>query len=71
MLPTKIRLLKYKEVLTLDKFANYLQRLDITQTVTDEEVKKTEKLLRVYSPMLRSTVRSLDEFEEACYEGHL
>ena len=53
----------------MDKFANYLQRLDITQSVTDEEVQKTEKLLRVYSPMLRSTVRSLDEFEEACYEG--
>ena len=34
----------------MDKFTLFLQKLDILQNVTDEEVQKTETLLRVYGP---------------------
>ena len=57
------------EVSALDKFTLFLQKLDILQNVTDEEVQKTETLLRVYGPMLRAAAQSLGELDEMCYEG--
>lgn len=53
----------------MDKFTLFLQKLDILQNVTDEEVQKTETLLRVYGPMLRAAAQSLGELDEMCYEG--
>ena len=53
----------------MDKFASYLKKLDITQNVTEEEVEKTEMLLHVYAPTLRSAAHRLDELGEECYEG--
>lgn len=58
-----------REVSELDKFTLFLQKLDILQNVTDEEVQKTETLLRVYGPMLRAAAQSLGELDEMCYEG--
>lgn len=58
-----------KEGFIVDKFAQFLQNLDILQIVTEEEVKRTETLLRVYGPMLRSASQSLVELNEFCYEG--
>ena len=53
----------------MDKFASYLRKLDITQNVTEEEVEKTEMLLHVYAPTLRSAAHRLEELGEECYEG--
>lgn len=53
----------------MDKFASYLRKLDITQNVTEEEVEKTEMLLHVYAPTLRSAVHRLEELGDECYEG--
>ena len=53
----------------MDKFARYLQRFDILQNVTSDEIERTETLLRAYSPMLRSAAQGIDELEEECYAG--
>lgn len=53
----------------MDRFTLYLQKFDILQIVTDEEIKKTETLLRSYGPMLRSAAQGIDELEEECYAG--
>lgn len=53
----------------MDKFALYLQKLDITQNVTDDEVEKTEQLLHAYAPTLRRAARRIDELDEECYES--
>lgn len=51
----------------MDKFARYLQKFDILQNVTNDEIERTETLLRAYSPMLRSAAQGIDELEEECY----
>lgn len=53
----------------MDKFARYLQRFDILQNVTSDEIERTETLLCAYSPMLRSAAQGIDELEEECYAG--
>ena len=53
----------------MDKFARYLQKFDILQNVTNDEIERTETLLRAYSPMLRSAAQGIDELEEECYAG--
>ena len=53
----------------MDKFTLYLQKFDILQNVTDDEVKKSETLLRTYGPMLHSAAQGIDELEEECYAG--
>lgn len=53
----------------MDKFTLYLQKFDILQNVTDEEITKSETLLRTYGPMLRSAAQGIDELEEECYAG--
>lgn len=53
----------------MDRFTLYLQKFDILQNVTDEEIKKAETLLRSYGPMLRSAAQGIDELEEECYAG--
>lgn len=60
---------EHMEGTNLDKFELYLQKLDILQNVTDEEIKKSETLLRTYGPMLRSAAQGIDELEEECYAG--
>lgn len=53
----------------MDRFTLYLQKFDILQIVTNEEIKKSETLLRSYGPMLRSAAQGIDELEEECYAG--
>lgn len=53
----------------MDKFTRYLQKFDILQNVTSDEIERTETLLRAYSPMLRSAAQGIDELEEECYVG--
>lgn len=50
------------------KFDDYLKKFDLLAQVTDEEMMKTQALLRLYAPVMRQAARSLDEFEEECYE---
>ena len=52
----------------MSKFQEYLKKFDLTAQVTDEELAKTQALLRLYAPVMRQAARNLDEFEEECYE---
>ena len=52
----------------MSKFDQYLKAFDITSTVTDEEVEKTQALLQIYGPTLRRSAQRIEEWEEECYE---
>ena len=53
----------------MSKFQSYLEKLDITSTITEEDIEKTVALLNLYAPTLRRAGRSICEMEEECYES--
>ena len=53
----------------MSKFQSYLEKLDITNTITEEDIEKTVALLNLYAPTLRRAGRSISEMEEECYES--
>ncbi len=52
----------------MDKFQDFIDALDITAAVTDEEVERTKVMLQLYAPALRRSAHSLSEMEEECFE---
>ena len=50
----------------MNKIQALIDELDIVKRVSDEEIKITETLLRLYAPSLRRSAHSIDEMEEAC-----
>lgn len=53
----------------MDKFERFIQIFDLPSQVTEEEVAKTQKLLRLYSTVMRRAAQSIEEMEERCYES--
>jgi len=53
----------------MTKFQNLLAQLDITSTITDEDIEKTMTLLNLYGPTLRRAGRSIEEMEDECFES--
>ena len=47
----------------MTKFQNYLNQFDRAATVTDEELARTQILLELYAPTMRSSVRAIEEME--------
>ena len=52
----------------MTKFQNYLNQFDRAATVTDEELARTQILLKLYAPTMRSSVRAIEEMEGFCYK---
>lgn len=50
----------------MSKFQSYLRKFDIAANVTDEELERTMALLQLYSPTLRRSARSLEDYEDFC-----
>ena len=46
---------------------NYINKLDITAQVTDEEIKQTQALLRIYRPAMKHSANSLEEMDDECH----
>ena len=53
----------------MSKFQNYLEKLDITSTITKEDIEKTVALLNLYAPTLRRAGHNIYEMEEECFEN--
>ena len=52
----------------MDKFQDFINALDITAAVSDEEIERTKIMLQLYSPTLRHSANSLSEMEDECFE---
>ena len=52
----------------MDKFQDFINALDITAAVSDEEIERTKIMLPLYSPTLRHSANSLSEMEDECFE---
>lgn len=53
----------------MTKFQNLISQLDITSTITDEDIEKTITLLNLYGPTLRRAGRNIEDMEEECFES--
>lgn len=53
----------------MNKLQSYLSSLDSTTTVSEEDVQNTLALLNMYAPLVRQSVRRLDEFSMQCYDS--
>lgn len=52
----------------MNKFQDFINALDITAAVSDEEIERTKIMLQLYSPTLRHSANSLSEMEDECFE---
>ena len=53
----------------MSKLQNYLDSLNIMNGLTEEDVQNTLVLLKLYAPLVRQSVRMMDEFSEECFEN--
>ena len=52
----------------MSKIQQFLQQIDPTANLTDEDIENTVALLRIYAPTVRRTAARIEEMGDECYE---
>ena len=53
----------------MSKLQNYIESLNVMNSLTDEDLHNTLILLNLYAPLVRQSARLVDEFTEECFES--
>ena len=53
----------------MSKLQNYIDSLNVMNSLTDEDLHNTLALLNLYAPLVRQSARLMDEFSEECFES--